>query len=151
VNLSIWYFLAKFLAYCFWMWQGLGRLHPTDAGRIRRALVYGFARLSMGLGLGLFIWFAGSLVSVSLRQLMPEYNVLGDILTYASVYVPVRWVEWAIFDLIIDPRARTVRGFLLGETAWNRVWRLGGIVISCLADIPVIVDTGGLPVGRFMC
>jgi hypothetical protein len=65
----------------------------------------------------------------------PEYLVLSD-------EVP---------RVVIDPRARTVRGFLLGETAWNRVWRLGGIVISCLADIPVIVDTGGLPVGRFMC
>jgi hypothetical protein len=31
-------------------------------------------------------------------------------------------------------------------------WRLGGIVISCLADIPVIVSLGGnLAVGRFMC
>ena len=34
----------------------------------------------------------------------------------------------------------------------HRLWRLGGIAISCLADIPLIASLGGVvPVGRFLC
>jgi hypothetical protein len=151
MNLSPWYFLTKFLAYSVWMWQGVGPLNRTPAGRIRLALLYGFARLAMGFSIGLLIWIAGSLASSWFHRLMPDHRALGDVVTYASVYVPVRWFEWALFDLVIDSRARSVRGFFLGRTARNRAWRLGGIAISCLADIPVIADVGGLAVGRFMC
>jgi hypothetical protein len=130
------------------MWQGVGPLNRTPAGRIRLGLLYGLARLAMGFSIGLVIWITGSLVSSWFHRLMPDHRTLGDVVTYASVYVPVRWFEWAVFDLVIDPRARSVRGFFLGRT---RAWRLGGIAISCLADIPVLSDVGGLPVGRFMC
>jgi hypothetical protein len=151
MNLSLWYFLTKFLAYSFWMWYGLGRVGRAHAGRIPIALMYGFARLSMGLGIGLFIWLAGSWMTAKLFEAMPERRLLAEVLTYAAVYVPIRWIEWAVFDLVIDSHARTVRGFLFGPTAGSRAWRLGGILISCLADIVVIADVGGLPVGRFMC
>ena len=43
-------------------------------------------------------------------------------------------------------------GFLVGESKPDRLWRLGGIVISCLADIPLIISLGGvIPTGRFLC
>jgi hypothetical protein len=42
--------------------------------------------------------------------------------------------------------------FLLGERKPDRLWRLGGIVISCLADIPLVISLGGvIPTGRFLC
>jgi hypothetical protein len=42
--------------------------------------------------------------------------------------------------------------FFLGATKPDRLWRLGGIVISCLADIPLIISLGGvIPTGRFLC
>jgi hypothetical protein len=90
-------------------------------------------------------------MNLSPLVLPDEVPRLGNVVTYLSVHVPVRWFEWAVFDLVIDSLARSVQGFLFGHTSRNRAWRLGGIAISCLADIPVISDVGGLPIGRFMC
>jgi hypothetical protein len=76
-------------------------------------------------------------------------------LTYFAIYIPVRWIEWAIvaFALTAPPRPRD--NFLLGSGRSSRLWRLGGIVVSHLADIPLILMAGGvtgiLPVGRFLC
>jgi hypothetical protein len=42
--------------------------------------------------------------------------------------------------------------FLFGAARTDRLWRLGGMVISCLADIPLIIGLGGvMPTGRFLC
>jgi hypothetical protein len=68
------------------------------------------------------------------------------------VYVPVRWVEWGIIEaLLLSPAARGARGFLLGGGGAARRWRLGGAALSCLADVPLMLASGGLPVGRLMC
>jgi hypothetical protein len=66
--------------------------------------------------------------------------------------VPVRWVEWGIFEVALQPSARAWDVFTLSADPRVRRWRLGGIVISCLADVPVMIALGGvLPVGRFLC
>lgn len=45
----------------------------------------------------------------------------------------------------------TPRGFI-GNTNRDCFWRLGGIVISCVADIPFIeAFNGPIPTGRFLC
>jgi len=53
--------------------------------------------------------------------------------------------------VMMDLEHRTAHSFLVGDTATSRLWRLGGIVISCLADIPMIISVGGLPLGRLVC
>jgi hypothetical protein len=74
----------------------------------------------------------------------------SNVLTYLAVYVPVRWFEWSILAAILIPSS--FAQFLLGAAKPDRLWRLGGIVISCLADIPLIISLGGvIPTGRFLC
>jgi len=147
------YVLAKFVAYTVWCGVGIQLLWSlerranvqgaTAAGtRTWRkwllAVVYGALRLLMGVFFGLIIWIVGTMVAA---------NIWGaphrDVLTYLLVYVPIRWVEWTILAWII---ARSSAGKL------GYGWRLGGIGISCLADIPLIAAMGwALPLGRFFC
>jgi hypothetical protein len=80
------------------------------------------------------------------------YGLPQNILTYALVYLPVRWIEWSIMAALIVPGSFPLAHWILGTSPQDRNWRLGGIVISCLADIPLIVSLGGvIPSGRFLC
>lgn len=142
MDLSPFYFATKLAAYVLWLFVGLRLLRPVEASFLR-ALALGTLRLLMGFGFGLVIWLGGSLV----------YEKVGSsVVAYLSVYVPVRWIEWGIFEVALDRQSRSLKGFLLSSSTRGVGWRVGGIVISCLADIPVIVSLGGnLAVGRFMC
>jgi hypothetical protein len=80
------------------------------------------------------------------------YGFSQNVLTYLLVYVPVRWIEWTIMAMIIMPASFPLWRWAGGSNSNDRLWRLGGIAISCLADIPLIVSLGGVvPVGRFLC
>jgi len=136
------YALIKAVAYIAWCGQG-ARLHGHTDRIVLRAFLYGFLRLAMGAFLGLFLIFW--LVNV-LSTALPNH-----VLLYLAVYVPVRWLEWSLMAVIMDLEHRTLRNFLVGNTSNSRLWRLGGIAISCVADIPMIISIGGLPLGRFMC
>ncbi len=141
------YFAVKFAAYAVWCWYGLRLFQPARPSRIARAIGLGALRSAMGLFFGIGIWLVGSAVYSALSHL-PAPSVL----TYLLVYVPVRWLEWSIIIAIICPPCRSVAGFFLGRAKEDRLWRVGGIAISCLSDIPMIISLGGiLPVGRFMC
>jgi hypothetical protein len=83
---------------------------------------------------GVFIFFAALSMNNATRNAP---------LTYLSIYVPVRVVEWVIFHVLVS---RTVQ--------WPKspAWVLGGVGVSCLADIPLgIMEGGVVPVGRPFC
>ena len=153
MDLSWWYFLIKLAAYSGWVGLGLSWFSSSKDSIPVRALLLGTLRLLMGLGFGIVIWLGGSMVFAGVGEVFHgDSEMIASAITYLSVYIPVRWIEWSIFDAIMSPQSRTLRGFLLGPASRHRLWRLGGITVSCLADIPVIVSLGGiLPVGRFMC
>jgi len=101
----------------------------------------------MGFFFGILIYFLGSALITRIGTGLPE-----NAITYLAVYVPVRWIEWSIMSAILnrDPKANSP--WLFGWSARDRYWRLGGIVVSCFADIPLIYSLGGIiPTGRFMC
>ncbi|SRR6266487_293361 len=141
------YIALKYLAYAAWCFVGLSLLSAISSVRLSRALGFGLLRLLLGFMFGLIIYLVGSIV----------YSALIDapatgLLTYLAVYVPVRWVEWSILGILIAPSARTFGAFWTGSNDRDRLWRLGGVLISCVADIPMIIAFGGiLPVGRFLC
>jgi len=151
-NLAL-YVLAKFIAYTVWCAVGVQLLWSFErtaqvqlstawgTGPARKWLLatgYGFLRLLMGIFFGITIWILGTLVAANLFD-TPHANLL----TYFLVYVPVRWVEWSILAWLIARNAGSSLGYK---------WRLGGIGISCLADIPLIASMGWtLAVGRFFC
>jgi len=143
--LALLYLLTKFLAYIGWMYLGLRVLRSGSQASLAHAFFLGLLRLFLGLIFGVVIYL---LSSVMLSQL--GYGVASNALTYLSVYVPVRWLEWSIMAaLLLSP---SISQFLLGTAKPDRLWRAGGIVISCLADIPLIISLGGvIPTGRFLC
>src|SRR6185295_12589339 len=164
---AIAYVSIKYVAYALWCFLGLRLFQPWRASKMATAAWLGVLRSLMGLGFGIGIWLGGSMVYRALSH-MPATSVLTyllvmvyralshmpatSVLTYLLVYVPIRWLEWSIILVIVCPQCRSAHGFLLGLANPDRLWRVGGITLSCLSDIPMIISLGGiLPVGRFMC
>jgi vacuolar-type H+-ATPase subunit I/STV1 len=141
---AILYLVVKYLAYSGWMFFGLQKLR-NDPSPLLRSLLLGLLRLCLGFFFGVLIY----LLSSGLMSLF-GYGLGQNVIVYLLVYVPVRWIEWGIMSMfLISPDGA---GFLVGESKPDRLWRLGGIVISCLADIPLIISLGGvIPTGRFLC
>jgi len=136
------YSLVKFGAYVGWSTLGV-KLHGHTNRIFLRGLLWGVVRLFMGIVFGLVaIGLLANLI-VGVAKSQPA--------TYFIVYVPVRWVEWSLLGLWLDTQPPSIKAFLGGSSRTSVYWKLGGIVISCLADIPVLLAVGGLPVGRFMC
>ena len=127
------YVAVKLIAYAAWCWYGLRLWRPT-AVTLSRAMLWGVARLAIGIGFGLMIFVA--------FRTGPE-NLIGK---YIAIYAPVRLLEWFILALIIGrgERKRTRTGVIL--------WCLGGIVVSFLADFasPEGIQ-GHFCVGRCLC
>jgi hypothetical protein len=139
------YIGSKFLAYSAWMFWGLRALRNESTPSPLGSLALGFLRLCLGLLFGVLIY----LLSATLLSHL-GYGLAPNILTYLAVYVPVRWIEWSIMAVILLPGS--FAQFFVGVRKPDRLWRLGGIVISCLADIPLIIGLGGvIPTGRFLC
>ncbi len=149
-SILVGYFVLKGAAYALWCALGVRRFQPERTRRAGLALGLGLLRLVLGLVFGVAIFLGGALVYAGLSEDGAFAASTAMILTYLAVYVPVRWIEWAIIEAILTPRARGL-GFLLGSDGGARRWRLGGVLISCLADVPLMLAAGGLPVGRFMC
>ena len=139
------YIGGKLAAYSLWCFFGLSKLRGDRDASAVRALMLGFVRLLLGLFFGVVIWLASSMVLSKL-----DYGLPQNVLTYLLVYVPVRWFEWSIMAVVLVPGS--ISQFFLGSAKPDRLWRLGGIAISCLADIPLIISLGGvIPTGRFLC
>jgi hypothetical protein len=129
------YIVTKFVAYTAWCFLGMRMFGSGASSGFGLAAVYGGVRLLMGVGLGLLIFLAALSMNNATRNAP---------LTYAAIYVPVRALEWTIMYFIIRRDQPSL------ERAF--VWVAGGIVISCLADIPLgIMNHGVVPAGRPFC
>jgi hypothetical protein len=141
------YFVIKLLAYCIWCFIGLRLLQHAARLLLARAIGFGVLRLFMGFFFGILIYFLSSALITHIGAGLPENTI-----TYVLVYVPVRWIEWSIMSAILYGDSKATGTWFLGWNARDRYWRLGGIAISCIADIPLIYSLGGvIPTGRFMC
>jgi len=142
---AIVYVGIKLFAYIAWMYLGLRALRSGAQPSMWYAIFLGILRLFLGLIFALVIYFLSSAVLSRLGS-----GLAPNVVTYLAVYVPVRWLEWSMMAaLLMSP---SLSQFILGTARTDRLWRLGGIAISCLADIPLIVSLGGvIPTGRFLC
>jgi len=144
------YLGGKFLAYSGWLYFGLSRFEGRKPGP-GRAVAFGLLRLLMGFFFGVLIYLGSSWVVTHLSSSL-GFGMLRDVVAYLSVYVPVRWVEWSIMAALIAPYPVGLAQLAFGADPGDRGWRAGGILLSCLADIPLIVSLGGvIPTGRFLC
>ncbi len=142
------YIAVKYVAYAGWCVLGVKWLDPTRRSPICSGLGLGLARLLIGTVAGVSIFLVGG---------MSHWSAWDNLLLqYLVVYVPVRWFEWGIMELVIvRERSNPLKALVVGEKGSTRLWRLGGILVSHLADIPMILMGGGvhemLPIGRFLC
>jgi hypothetical protein len=128
------YIVVKYAAYMGWCYIGLVWLAPDRPNPARKAAVLGAFRLALGVGIGLFIYVAALSMNNATRNAP---------LTYAAIYVPVRVLEWTVLHVFV------VRRF---QWPGSVGWILGGVIVSCLADIPLGMMNGGVvPVGRPFC
>src|SRR5262252_7300667 len=127
------------------MYMGLRVLRKGSKASVAQAFFLGMLRLFLGLFLGVVIYLLSSALLSHLG-----YGLASNVVTYLCVYIPVRWVEWSLMAaLLLSP---SIPQFLFGTAKTDRLWRVGGIAISCLADIPLILSLGGvIPTGRFLC
>jgi hypothetical protein len=137
------YFIVKYLAYCLWCYYGLKLLRNQSS--IGAGVGFGSARLGLGMLFGIGVFFAGAMLHLN----VPAHPWA----LYLSIYAPLRYVEWTILAALMIAGADA--GRRIGEGVTQR-WILGGIVVSHLADLPLILFTyegakGFLPVGRFLC
>jgi len=141
------YFVVKLIAYCFWCYVGLRLFQPAAKLLPLRGIGFGILRLFMGFFFGILIYLLSSALITHIGAGLPENTI-----TYIAVYVPIRWIEWSIMAALLLRGLTSTSPWILGSNPRDRYWRFGGILISCLADIPLIVSLGGvIPTGRFMC
>jgi hypothetical protein len=141
------YLLIKLIAYCFWCYLGLRLFRPKETQFLSGALRFGIVRLLLGLVFGVVIFFLAAFWGHTFGTGLPQ-----NILTYLGAYVPVRWIEWTIMAALLTPGLLGTPHWFIGNTNRDRLWRLGGILISCVADIPFIeAFNGPIPTGRFLC
>ena len=144
--IALLYIALKCLAYTGWCLVGTRTLCLEHSGAW--ALPLGLIRSLMGLFFGVLIYVSSSYIYTNV---FPN-SAWRDVLTYVMTYVPVRWVEWSIIGVLIAPKTSPLKQLIIGVGAATRWWRLGGVVVSFAADLPLILALGGiLPVGRFMC
>jgi hypothetical protein len=105
---------------------------------IKAAIGLGFGRLVLG-------WIVGILVApFALVATTGEHLPMF----YFTALVVVRWFEWGVIQCLIPGEPKPV--FLTGGTGPGRGWRLGGVLVSYLADAPFLL-TEGFPHGRLFC
>jgi hypothetical protein len=136
------YVLLKFLAYSGWCYLGLRALHQQSS--IGKGVGFGSVRLGLGMLFGVAIFVIGG----SLHLSAPAHPWI----LYLLVYVPVRYFEWSIMAALLGVKGGELNRIGDGKT---QRWILGGVVVSHLADIPLILQFSRtvdfLPVGRFLC
>jgi len=135
-TIALAYAAIKLTAYAAWCLVGLSKLGDRPFG-LGRAFALGALRLAIGIAVG-----------TTLARTM-QGLITQDVARYWEVFVPVRWLEWGLIELLVVRRGNPAAGFLVGSSGRARLWRLGGIGVSCLADLPLF--TLLFPLGRIWC
>jgi hypothetical protein len=139
------YVILKYAAYVGWCYLGLKRFCPSSDDRLSVAFRLGFYRLLIGVVFGGAIGFGLGAAASALT------HGGSHVFVYFCVYFPIRWVEWTIMSVMIIRESYYPNRWPIGLSEGDSLWRLGGIGVSFLADVPVIVAMGGFSVGRILC
>ena len=137
------YVLVKYLAYSLWCYLGLRWLR--DRKSFGAGVAFGSVRLGLGMIFGVGIFVIGGMLHLNAPA--------NPWLSYFAIYAPVRYVEWSILAALLGASGGQLFSIAGGAT---QRWIIGGIVVSHLADLPLIFFGGEgtrafLPVGRFLC
>ncbi|HVP41972.1 MAG TPA: hypothetical protein VMS96_00990 [Terriglobales bacterium] len=139
------YVALKFLAYVMWCYVGVGLLRTERT--LRSAFGLGAVRLMLGVLFGFGVFLIGGMAHLEAPS--------SPMLLYLEIYAPVRWMEWGVMAWLMRRQDRGPAALLLGADNQSRLWRAGGILVSIIADLPILLSRRGanemLPIGRFLC
>jgi hypothetical protein len=122
----------KFFIYWGWCLFGIKSLELNY--RYPKLMALFFATLRFALGISLILVFL--LLSYLFYGI--EYVPLRGVFIYLFVAIPLRWFEWSVLEFIMNKKARTL-GFLIHPCSLqSRNWRLGGITINFITDLPLM-------------
>jgi hypothetical protein len=139
------YVILKYAAYVSWCYVALKKFRPPSDDLASIAFRFGFYRLLIGLFFGGALGFGLFAVGSALT------HGGGGAFVYICIYLPIRWVEWTIMSVVIFRESCYPKRWPIGLSKGDSLWRLGGIGVSFLADIPVLVAMNGFSVGRILC
>ncbi|MHB8800843.1 MAG: hypothetical protein ACYDBY_20570 [Thermoanaerobaculia bacterium] len=130
---------VKLVAYAAWCRLGLGFLAPERfESPLRRAGFLAGVRLAIGLLLGWLFLFG-------LAAVAPAQNRLGvSPLALLAGSALLRWLEWSFVGALAAGGARSPRAVLLGRSAKEHLWRVGGVALSFATDLAGLLGAGAL-------
>jgi len=142
------YGLIKFIAYMWWCYFALKCYAVDVKNKILAAAGFGFVRLLIGIVIGstiaVWLWipiFAYFSTSEAVKQLLSTANIdMIDLLkptalVYLTIYPLIRIIEWTLMWFIMQ---YSLKNRLQAPSKASIVlWVLGGIIVSCVADIPL--------------
>jgi hypothetical protein len=149
--LKVWSFLLLFLlpklvAYIYWSYISFSSFNVFLNHPKLKATAYGLLRLLIGLVMASPLFILATLIFDW------QHPLVSGLIVYLIVYLPTRWLEWGLLEVIINPKSRRLAYFLCGYNEASRRWRVGGLIICAIFDVPVMLLSGGAPLGNFsMC
>jgi hypothetical protein len=114
--------LVKYVAESAWCLLLIGPAASRD--RIGKAMSFGFVRLLIG---------REAMLVLSNAPIFP----FGELVLY-GILVAGRWLAWGLLLHIRWHTAPAGSAVSAGQPR-PRQWRIGGVVVSCLADIPALL------------
>ncbi len=137
------FLLVKLLLYVGWCYLACARLGFPVNRKGGVAIMLGLTRIGIGILIG------SHLILLSMQEAQAVFD--NQLLTYLVVFPPIRFLEWALILVILHVMYLRKRISVYVNFAYKIVWVLGGVIVSCLADIPILILSEGLPIGRLFC
>ena len=132
------YIGIKVALYFLWCWFGIRLLTPQRSASLLRAFAFALARLALGFVLG---W--GWSLLLAWLTTDSEYTRLGFAPAHFLIGILVlRWLVWSLVSYLIRLPSGALSPFGVRRADW--LWRLGGVGLSFLADILVLVGAVGV-------
>lgn len=115
------YILLKFIVYSIWLYIGFRFFKAPDNWDVLNASSLGFVRMCMGVPIGIISIILVAYIS---STFLPNYGLW----TFYIIWIPARYFIWLITTKMIHKT----------EPSHNQRWWIsGGVILSCLMDIPL--------------
>lgn len=139
------YFIIKFLVYTGWCYFAFSYLKLNYPKALSYSMLFALIRLLIGLVLGVFMGLIEATITAYLINILNSdlnARILSLSLFYLLVYMPIQWFAWSLLEIVMNKQVRRWKFFICGLNSQSRKWRAGGVFLSSLLDIPLILFVG---------
>lgn len=125
--------ILKLILYCLWCYTGIKYLKLNFNYPKLMAVIFGVLRMLLGISL-ILVFLIGSYIFYPIQNIF-----LRGIFIYLFIAIPLRWFEWSVMEFIMNRKARKSNFLTQTPGLQSLKWRLGGIVLCALLDLPIIL------------